>query len=388
MNIEIKQTPDFFVRVLVPVALILLGACIFWYFRSHRPQVPRKSLQSHTPSVETIQVAAGDYPAFIHAMGTVIADRKVVLSARVSGQVVQVSPGFVRGQVVEKGQLLLRIDDADYVLERQKAQSALEQALVELEMEKGRQQIARKELELATKGNAVSLKDTDLALRKPQLRKALALVENARADLKKAQLHIARTKVTAPFTALILEKQIDLGAMASAQSPLATLVAVDSYQVEALIPFDQVSRLVMDPDNGSQAVITSFDGQGSWQGKVVGTTGKVADKTRMAGVLIHISDPLGRKNSVASPGLLLGDYVRLQLKGRLLKQVFPLPRSVIHENNTVWTVKDQYLAIVPITPVWKEKDRIFIAQGLSSDDKIITSDLAVPMPGMALKVKE
>ncbi len=388
MNIEIKQNSNFLVRVLVPVALILLGVSVFWYFRSHRPQVARKSVQSHTPFVETMQVRVGDYPTSIHAMGTVMADRKTVLAARVSGQVVQVSPGFVRGQVVEKGTLLLRIDDADYVLERQKAQSALEQALVELEMEKGRQQIAQKELELATKGNTNPLKNTDLALRKPQLRKALALVENARADLKKAQLHIARTKVIAPFTALILEKNIALGSLASAQTPLATLVAVDSYQVEALIPFDQVSRLVMDSDKGSQAEITSFNGQGSWQGKVVGITGKVADKTRMAGVLIHISDPLGRKNSGTSPCLLLGDYVRIQLKGRPLQQVFCLPRSVIHENNTVWVLKGHCLDIVSITPVWKQKDRIFIKDGLSSDDKIITSDLAVPMPGMALRGKE
>ncbi len=380
MNVETKQRSGVFVRVLVPVCLILIGVSVFWYYRSHRVQVGRKSVQFRIPVVETMQVFPGDCPAHIHAMGTVIAEKKVVL--------VQVSPGFARGRVVEKGQLLLGIDDTDYVLEKQKAASALEQALVELEMEKGRQQIAQKELELASRGNTVSLENTDLALRKPQLRKARALVENARADVKKAQLHIARTRIVAPFTALILEKQIDLGALVSSQSPLATLVAVDSYQVEALIPFDQLARLIMDPEKGSRTMISSFDGKGSWQGKVVGTTGKVADKTRMAAVLIHISDPLGRKNPGASPGLLLGDYVRIQISGRPLKQVFSLPRSVIHENNTVWVVKDDCLAILSVTPVWKEKDRVFIADGLSSDDKIITSDLAVPMPGMALKVKE
>ncbi len=403
-------------KIWIPLLIILAGVLVFLYYRSHKVTMKRRPVSSPVPRVETMVFTAKDYDVYIHAMGTVQAQRRVVLSSRVSGQIVSTAADFVRGNVVKKGDILLTIDDTDYVLARQKALNALNQAKAELDMERGRQEIAREELRLAEAGGALSLENKNLVLRKPQMQKAQALVQKAETDLQKADLDLARTRIKAPFDALILETRAALGSFVSVQSALAQLVDVSSYQVEAFIPFhqmakiDQMAKIRLDSSHGSKVRITSFQGKGKWEGKIVGTTGKVADKTRMAGVLIQVNDPLGvnggagmgvhasKKNQRQSQHqiqdqdssrhflpMLLGDYVRVDIHAQPLKHVYCLPGSAVRDNNTLWIFQDNTLKIISITPVWKDEDKVFIDKGLSPGDRVIISDLPVPVPGMAVQ---
>lgn len=387
-------------KIWLPILILLIGILGFSYYRSHKMTIRRRPVSSHVPKVDIMTPVARDHDVSIHAMGTVLAQRKVILSSRVSGQIVSASADFVRGKVVKKGETLLTIDDTDYVLARQKAINSLNQAKAELAMERGKQEIAKEELRLAAAGAELSLENKDLVLRKPQLQKAQALVQKAETDLKKANVDLARTRIKAPFDALILETKSGLGALVSVQSPLADLVDITSYQVEALVPFDQMENIFLDPAHGSTVSITSFHGKGQWQGKVVGTTGMVTDKTRMAGVLIQVDDPLGIKTSGKDHAsekkqtstffapLLLGDYVRVEILGKTLKQVYAVPRAAVRANQTLWKMKNNTLQIVSITPVWEEEDLVFFSQGISSRDKVIISDLPVPIPGMVIENRQ
>ena len=62
----------------------------------------------------------------------------------------------------------------------------------------------------ATTGRRIS--DTSLALRQPQLAQAQADLESARTDLDQARLDLKRTRIRAPFNALVLSRQAELGA--------------------------------------------------------------------------------------------------------------------------------------------------------------------------------
>lgn len=104
----------------------------------------------------------------------------------------------------------------------------------------------------------------------------------------------------------------------------------------------------------------------------------------MAGVIILVQDPLGLKEGTSAPGLLLDDHVEAVITGRALENVYALPRSLIRENSTLWLYDDGRLDIRDAVPVWKEKDRVFIRSGLNPGDRVITSDIPVPVKGMVL----
>ncbi|MDD9302831.1 MAG: efflux RND transporter periplasmic adaptor subunit [Desulfobacter sp.] len=372
------------VKIMLPLFLIMGGAAGFFYFKSQKVVIKRKPPASHVSVVQTLTLFPGLHRTKVFAMGTVKPDQEIQLKARVAGEVVYLSDKFVQGGLMEKGEVLVRLEDLDYQLAADKAKSSLDKALADLEIEKGQQYIAKEELKLISQVSPGGVTSTDLALRKPQLIQARAAVASARAELEKAQLDLGRTQIILPFDALVLEKNVDLGSLLQAQGEIATLVGINKYQVQAQVDLTRLSLLTIDETLGSPARIRSLYADHVWNGRVVRTTGKITGQSRMAGVIVEILDPLGLESKNAGPRLLIDDHVEAVITGRSLDHVYALPRSLIRENNTLWIYDSGRLKIVAARPVWKEKDRVFIRSGISPGDRVIVSDLSVPVQGMAL----
>ena len=377
------------IRIALPICLVLAGVAGFNYFKSQEVKMKRKPIEKQAAVVETIALTPGNFQTYVHAMGTVMPDRQITLKAKVAGEVIFVSENFVQGGLMKKGEILLLIDDSDYQIEVQKVQSALDKTLSDLAIEQGSQLIAREELKLLNQISKGEMVQTDLALRKPQLDQANAVVKNARADLEKAVLNLSRTKIRVPFNALVLEKKVDSGSLVTTQGELATLVDVDAFLVETLVPPDRLAALNINKKTGSKAVIRSQYSKEPWQGTLVRTTGKISSKSRMAGVIIYVKDPLGLKNPETRPQLLLDDYVDVQIQGQILENVYSIPRSILRDKNTVWVYQSGKLAIKQVSLAWKEDGRVFIRSdsrsGIRPGDEVITSDLPAPVNGMALQ---
>jgi len=374
------------IKIVLPICLILAGVAGWSYFKSREMKMKRRPPVKSAILVETIPMTKGSYISSVQVMGTVMPDRQVILKAKVSGEVVFISPGFVQGGVMKKGETLLTLEDSDYVIDVQKAQSALDKAFSSLAIEKGSQMIAKEELKLINEASKDEIKATDLALRKPQLIQAEAEVDRSRADLEKARLSLSRTKVIVPFNALVLERQVNIGSLVTIQGALATLVDVDAYRVEAQVPPDRLEAISISEAKGSEAIIHSQYSKQTWQGKVVRTTGKMTGKSRMAGLIILVPDPLGLKGKKNNRQLLLDDHVAVKIMGKTLENVFSLPRSILREGNTVWVYNAGVLEIKKVNLAWKEDGQVFIDSGINPGDAVITSDLPAPVKGMALQL--
>ena len=73
--------------------------------------------------------------------------------------------------------------------------------------------------------------------------------------------------------------------------------------------------------------------------------------------------------------------------GRRLADVVTLPRSALHDGNTVWLVtSENTLSIREVTPVWRDEDSIVVQEGLTQGDRLITSALPAPIDGMPLRM--
>lgn len=371
------------VQFAIPLMLIAGGGVAWAYFQATAPQMEKKRPQRAAVSVDITTVKHTDAPAVITAMGTVTASRQVTLKSRVSGEVQHLSPNFLPGGRISKGDEILRLDTTDYEVELQKAQSALETAMADLAIEQGSQTIAREELKLlsVTVGDVVP---TDLVLRKPQLLQAQAAVASAEADLRKARIDLERTVVTAPFNAMIIERSVNLGAHVNSQESLVTIVDTDEYWIEAVIPVERMTFIDLGRDGGCPAVIRSQAGSGTWQGRAVRTTGQLSDTSRMATVIVVVTDPLRLKRDNGSTPLVLGDYVSVEIQGRSLEAVVELPRTALHDGNTVWIYDNGTLEIRSVGLAWKQGDMVYVGDGLKSGEAVIVSDLPMPMEGMQL----
>jgi len=341
--------------------------------------------------VEVTHVERGDYRPVIVAMGTVEAAQDVTLSPRVSGEVVSRSAAFTPGGTVKKGDELLRIDPADYENALQQRRSELYQALADLNVEMGRQNVAKRDFQLLDE--EISEEFEDLVLRKPQLNSARAKVTSASAAVKQAELELERTRIRAPFDAHILSRNVHAGSQVSRGNDLGRVVGLDAYWVVTTVPLAQLPSLVF-PIGEEQGAEVKIRNRVAWDDGVYRTghlhrlVGALDEQTRMARVIVLVSDPLSlQEASEGQPPLMIGAFVETRIAAKKLTDVSRVSRELLRSNKTIWVMEDGKLSIRKVDIVFEDTEHVYIKGGLRLDDQIVTTNLSTVVEGAPLRVK-
>ena len=340
--------------------------------------------------VEVTTAERSTYNPRLEVLGVVEPAREITLSPRVSGEVVELQDAFVPGGLVEAGQPLLKLDPVDYEQLLLASQSQLDQALAELAIEEGRQNIARSEFEVL--GTDLETDDPSLVLREPQIRSIRAQVDAARAALRQAELSIERTTVAAPFDAQILQRNTNLGAQVTPGDTLAQLVGTEEYWIRANVPLRDLRWINFEDGSGeaSKAVVrlpSAWGLDGRRDGNVTRLIGNVDAQSRLARVLITVPDPLARETQ--GPALILGTLVRIEIEGREIPDVVRLDRAYLRAGNTVWIMTpDNKLEIREVEVAFTDAGYAYISAGLEPGERVVTTSLATVTDGLELRQAE
>jgi len=375
------------------VALLIVGAAIggATYLKNSAPKAAKRPPAKWIPVVRVEPIQQSRHQVVVQAMGTVIPSQRVLLKSRASGQVITVHPEFVEGGFLDKGTVIVQLDRSDYELALIQKQNALVESQYALKLELGRQDVAQREWQLLKGQSSAEEVDSALALRKPHLEKAEADVAAAEAALAQSALDLERTAIKAPFNAMVLSKAIDIGSQVGLQEALAELVGTDTYWVQAAIPIERLDWIQVPRRIGeSGSLVRVTYGQGHViEGTVARLMGDLAPEGRMARLLIAVDDPLLRRSTRPdSPPLLLGEYVRVEIQGRFLDDVFAIPRTALRDDNSVWLVTDNArLDVRKVSPVWRDSETVLLRNELKTGDQLIVTDLPAPVAGMEVRIE-
>ena len=378
------------VLVLLCLVVIVVGATGAFFLIRTAPKVNKRPPVKMTPLVRVQAVYPEAQTVVIDAMGTVVPALELTLKSRVAGEIVAVHPEFIQGGVLRRGDQILRIDDVDYTLIVARKQSAVVDARYALKVELGRQEIAQREWALLNGGNPAPENDVELALRKPHLEKARSDVTAAEADLEAARLQLARTRIQAPFNAVIRQTHVEKGSQVAAQENLAALVGTDEYWVRVSVPVDRLQWIDI-PNSRQQrgaAVRIQYNGGAERSGRVMKLLSDLESEGRMARLLVTVKDPMGMEATGASlPAMLIGEYVRVAVTGRQIEAAYRIPRSALRDNTHIWLVDENgLLQIRQVRTIWRDSRSVVITNGLEPGERIVVSDLAAPVAGMTVKV--
>ena len=377
-------------RIGLALVIVVAGIAGAAYLRQTAPTTQKRPPAEWIPVVKTEPLRSISYRVKVSAMGTVMPARQVVLRSRVGGQVVSVHPEFIEGGFLQEGGRVLQLDDADYQLALTRAEADLVAARYALALELGRQEVAQKEWALLNDGKGTDPADSELALRKPHLDKAKSDVAAAEAAVRKAALDLERTRIESPFNAMVRSRSVDLGSQVAPQEALAELVGTDAYWIQASIPVGRLDWIdIPQTADGSGAPATvHYAGGHATEGQVVRLLGDLASEGRMARVLVEVKDPLRRKSGPEGAPLLIGEYVRVQIEGRELSDVFVVPRTALRDDASVWLVGDDgTLQIREVTPLWRDADTVVLKDSLTAGDALVVTDLPAPVAGMKVRLE-
>lgn len=382
----------------MPAILILgLALGLSYYWLSNKPKAKRSTAQQAAPLVNTLQVNKIDYPTTISAMGSVIPAQTVNLTSRINGMVISVSPNFVPGGFLAKGEQIVQLDPTDYKLAIKQKENELAKARFNLTLELGQQAIAKREYKLLNAD--LDQQSQNLVLRKPHLALAKTAITAAEAALTQSRLDLQRTKTVSPFNAVVLETNAHIGSWVSTFStgtPLIKLAGSDSFWILATLSVDKLNKINIPDINAETGSEVKVYFPSAW-GKQVYRTGTIKRlkveleaSGRMAELIIEIQDPLSLlEENKGLPALILGAFVHLEIAGHTLKNVLAIPETVIHGGENIWLVTDKNtLDIKKITPVWQEQGQVFIqADQLPENARIISSSLSTPVQNMTVRIQ-
>jgi RND family efflux transporter MFP subunit len=383
-----KKTLFISLSILLGTALVLVIIFV------SEPTAKQESAAKETAMLVDVRTAVkGSYQPVFVTTGTVKPVRDIVLSPRIGGEIISRSEKFNPGETVKKGTLLLRIDPADYENILRMRESDLNQALADLTLEKGRQEVARMDYEQS--GQHLSEENKALVLRIPQMNTARSNVEAARAAVEQARLDLSRTAVRAPFDAQILSRDVDVGSHVSVGEALGRLVGIDEYWVEATVPQSRIKWLTFADEKTANGAEVRIRNRSAWKedefrtGLLYRMIGTLNEDTRLVRVLIVVKDPLGQKLPSASRlSLMAGSFVETGIIGKEVHDVIRLNRDYVRKGQTVWVMVDGKLDIREVDILLTDAEYAYISKGIEDGEQIVTTNLATVVDGAPLRLEE
>ncbi len=353
---------------------------------STKPEPPRAEKPLEGTLVEVIRIGNSRHDVDLHAKGTVVPAKEVMLQPEVGGRVVWQSPELVPGGRFKADQPILKVDSRDYKLAVESFRAQVRRARLDLTIELRRGEVAKREWNSFGQIDATD-EQRALAQREPQLEAARLALKAAESSLKKAELDLARTTLRAPFNAMVVTENVDLGQLISPQTTVARLVGTDEYHVQVSVPVSTLRTIqARDGDTpGSPARIVQRAGQETIErrGEVIRQLPDLDPGGAMARVLVRIENPLGKKGDLP---LLLGSFVDVATAAQPIDDAIRVPRVALRNGRNVYVMNEEdLLEIREVDIVWTEPDAVLVAGGLEPNERVVISRIPTPIPNMLLR---
>jgi RND family efflux transporter MFP subunit len=277
-------------------------------------------------TVSVIRPVEQSYRPTVRLNGIVEARTRTEVIPQVSGRVIEVSPHFRAGAQVSAGDVLFRIDPADYEL-------AVERTLAEIEA--ARSELALLEAQATAErqiwnSQSPDRKIPDLIARVPQIAAAKARIHSAEAARDAASIQLQRTVVRTPFDARILDTRLEIGQVVSSGARVGSAFSVDSLEIAAPVSLDELI-LIGEAIGQQAAIVKEGMHEADLNGEVIRQAAALNERTRLSTLYISVDD---------AKSLILGEFVAVEITGQDTPKSFRVPSAALTSRDQVWVVND------------------------------------------------
>jgi RND family efflux transporter MFP subunit len=376
--------------------MLLLGALV----AGCRPDgASEAKTSSASPSeavhLKVVKVAMRDWPRTVRVQGSLVADERAVVGAKVGGRVKDVNVDL--GSVVRKGMILVGLDTADLDLKIKQAQAQLEEALAKLGLASGddeqkldhrkvpsvmQEQALRDEakanldriLSLVEQG-AVSREELQqrqaaLDVAEARLHSALNGVDQqlALVGVRRAELAIARqiredSDVRAPLDGVVELRHVAPGTYLQVGQPVVALVRTNPLRFHVGVPEREAPQIRLD-----QVMKIKLESHEELEGRVTRISPALEMSNRSLAVEVDVPNP----NARLQAGLFAEGEIIVDPHARTLA----VPASAVNEFagvEKVWLVKDGKAAPQIVLTGRRTETWIEILRGVEAEDLVAVS---------------
>jgi multidrug efflux pump subunit AcrA (membrane-fusion protein) len=370
--------------------------------------------------VTTTAAILRQLPRYFEASGSFAANEQTDVAPETSGKVSAV--GVDMGSYVRRGQMIVKLDDADFRIKIQQAQAQLDQAKATLRQNEAKiglrpgQKFSPENVpEVAAATSALELAEKNLRRyeklvesgdisratydqqrsQRDQLREQretiihqaqqnYAGVANAQGAVDAAQTTLALAKrslnytvITAPIGGYVSERNADIGEYVSPQQKVATIVNLNPLRVRIDIPEQAMSRVHVG-ESVSVAVAAYTDR--TFAGHIARISPNVSATSRTLTVEAEVQNP----DAVLKPG----QFATVRI---LLPQSEPavlVPQRALRTISGatyVFIIKNGHAEQRLVQPGQAESDLVEIQSGVAADEVVATSNVDQLSDGVVVR---
>lgn len=359
----------------VLVLAVVAGAAAVTMFRNRAVTIETSSVSLFFPTQSF---------TLLNSSGYVVAQRKAAVASKTTGRLEWI--GVEEGSNVVAGQIIARLENKDLEASVRQGEAALQNSRAVREQSRAELADAEKSFqrhkELLASG-IVSQAEYDIAeARFKRARAATAGAEagiaTAAAALQGANVNLGYSLIRAPFDAVVLTKNADvgdiitpLGAAANAKAAVVTIADLASLQVEADVSESNLAQI----RKGQPCEITLDALPGSRFQGVVHTIVPTADRSK-ASVMVKIRFLERDRRIFPEMSAKVAFLQRQAQAGDKIARVVLNPATVVTRNGRsgVYLVVGDKVRFTPVTPGAKLGDLLEVS-GLKSGDKVALKPL-------------
>ncbi len=344
--------------------LVLAGVLVYFiwssFFKTNTTTEAGNAAVPAGPPPSTVKVEivqASNFDVLVFATGTLVANQEVALTTETAGKIVQLN--LQEGEQVNKGQLLLKLNDADL----QAQLSKLKTRLKEFQSRDTRQKA------LLDKG-AISQEEYELFETEKQ---------GVTADMDLVNAQIGKTEIRAPFSGRVGLRYVSLGAFVNQNANIAQLVNAEPMLVDFAVPERYASMV----SQGTLILLTVENQSDTFKAKVIAVSPSIEANSRT----LKLRARLEGGHSTLVPGA----FARVELRLRQLEDALLIPtRSVVPELKAkkVFLIKNGLVTPTYIETKERTANRIRVSSGLQAGDTLITAGILKVRPGQQVNVLE
>ena len=323
--------------------------------------------------VETVK--NGNVPIIVPANGNLVAKRRVELYAEVQGVFKSGNKLFKPGQEYRAGEILIRIDAAEYYANVQSSKSNLYNLITSIMPD-----LRLDYPEVFDKWQSF-LANFDINKSVPPLPEMNTDKEkyfiSGRGILtnyytiKNLEQRLAKYTIAAPFNGVLTEALVTEGTLVRSGQKLGEFINTNDYELEVAI-----SKTYSDLLNVGEVVqLKSIDNNKTYQGKVTRINGRVDLASQTITAFIEVKDPDLRE----------GMYLEAHLKAKEEPNSIEINRSLLLETEQIYVVRDSVLDLIPVKPVYFSDNKV-VLKDVPDGITILSKPVMGAYAGMLVKV--
>ncbi|HEX8143068.1 MAG TPA: efflux RND transporter periplasmic adaptor subunit [Pyrinomonadaceae bacterium] len=370
--------------------------------------------------VTTAPAISRQLPRFFEATGSLAGNEQTDVAPAVAGKVVSV--GVDLGSYVQRGHMLVRLDDRDARIRLEQAQaqvaqaqSAVRQAEARIGLRPGQNFDAERVAEVGAARVALELAEKQLRrferliesgdvsrssydqqkAQRDQLqqqyeaaltaaRQNYAAVQTARAAVTSAQTQIETQRkaisdavVVAPISGYVADRPADLGEYVTTSTKVATIVSTNPLRMRIDIPEQAISSVQV--GQGVSVSVSAYPDR-AFSGRVARISPNVAATSRTLTVEAEIENGDG--------ALKPGQFATVRIQQTASSEAVLVPARAVHTEGTsshLFIIKDGRAEQRQVQLGQAEGDLVEIRSGVAVGEQVATSNIEQLSDGMAVR---